>query len=817
MNFEHNSPIPTSADQPLKQSSSFSSIHAHFNKLSVQTGGGNLDNMENSINQGFTRTVNPLSNGVRAPLSRTTSLMDSIGIQRASSPFTPSKRDPFDALQSQDHTLLNSWNHNPTDFPMNNGPVQVPAPLTAQDPMSRIGDFSSALPSNSMMPGYNTTPGTPSTFTGKRFPAFHSPAVALDPMSRQPSQWKYLDHQGNIQGPFDSSNMSLWFRSNYFQPALQICRVGTSPEPLGINNKFIPLGELMAKLNNFTDPFTCFDDIAATATAIPANNNAKPFKSNTNDNNVTPKAKVESDDFTFDEILHLKDSEGGYYHEVAVPVPVNRKHVKKIDYDTIIEDRKLPEIFEIKETLCYHKLDKNGVPIEPASANQPLVQEVKEIEAVKTSVEAVKTSVEAVKTSVEALPVPKEILETKVEETSPSKSAKQTNDDKERKLKEKAELMAKKLLEEQERDELERKKREEQRNLKKQKKLKEQEEKKSKAKKEAEEKVRKAEEKKQKNAEEEDKDGAQNQNQIPKTTVAPWAGKIKEKPSIKAVSIAELQRQEDERQAKVERRKLEEAEKLSQQILKEEREKQQLKSVLTWANNPSSNSVPININIKSQLKKLPIKSSPTTAKASITPVAKEFEDPSFIEEQKKIWEQVQRTSKTKTATTTVSSNANNNAWTTVSSKSAMTTNKNSTRQIGSSTSIPGLKVKSTPVAASIPAAYPGNASISLRRDFLKWCKSQMKLNQGITATNVLEVLLSLPAGPEAKEIIADTIYSNSSMMDGRRFATEFVKRRVACEKEVNDPLSWSEALALPEGNADDWEFQVVSKKKGRRS
>lgn len=92
----------------------------------------------------------------------------------------------------------------------------------------------------------------------------------------------------------------------------------------------------------------------------------------------------------------------------------------------------------------------------------------------------------------------------------------------------------------------------------------------------------------------------------------------------------------------------------------------------------------------------------------------------------------------------------------------------------------------------------------------------MKLGPNVSVTSVLEVLLSLPAGPEAKEIIADTIYSNSSTMDGRRFALEFIKKRIDCEKQIKDPLTWSEALALPEGSDDDWEFQVVSKKKGRK-
>ena len=94
----------------------------------------------------------------------------------------------------------------------------------------------------------------------------------------------------------------------------------------------------------------------------------------------------------------------------------------------------------------------------------------------------------------------------------------------------------------------------------------------------------------------------------------------------------------------------------------------------------------------------------------------------------------------------------------------------------------------------------------------------MKLNAGISTNNVLEVLLSLPPGQESKEIIADTIYSNSAVMDGKRFAAEFTKRCIECEKQPHDPLSWTEALAAlgTDDDNDDWEFQVVSKKKGKK-
>ncbi len=132
------------------------------------------------------------------------------------------------------------------------------------------------------------------------------------------------------------------------------------------------------------------------------------------------------------------------------------------------------------------------------------------------------------------------------------------------------------------------------------------------------------------------------------------------------------------------------------------------------------------------------------------------------------------------------------------------------KQIGSSTVNPIMKARQ-PVNL-----YPGNSSISARQEFIKWCKTQLKLKQGVNAKDVLEVLLSLPAGLEAKEIIADTIYSYSATMDGRRFATEFISKRLECESQIKDPLNWSEVLALPEGSSDDWEFQVVTKKKTRK-
>lgn len=604
------------------------------------------------------------------------------------------------------------------------------------------------------------------------------------------SQWRYVDTQGQIQGPFSSTNMFQWYASGYFQQTLQICRVGTSFEPFGINEKFITLGELLARVNDFQDPFSAFDRLVASvasntgalaAPGLPPGDgiDASLLQQKQPVVKQAPIARVESTDFTHDQILDLKDSDGGRYREVMVQIPVSKRNLEKLDSDVKV-DTTVPS----GQTEIAHEV-----------IHEPVVEPVEEETVPESAVVANSESAKA--------------------------------EDLERKRQRKAEEMAKKLLEEQQRLEEEQKKKEELRKLKKQQKQKP--------------KNVKSESKPEDN---DDKELVQAEITIestaPKAPMAPWAKKVAAVETPK-ISIPELQKKEEQEFAKreQERERLEQAAalKLQEQILKEDKAQQELKSVLTWANKPTP--PPVTVDLKPSLVKTPTlgaKKKTTVAAKSETP--DEFSNPSFLKEQAKLWESAQREKARRQATTTTTTTYtkdSGNDWTTITSKSTHTTSGNNqqkvvnqpksyispdklravggttNKQIGSSTSIPSLKARYT-----APVTYPGNNSISVRQDFLRWCKSQMKLNSGVESKSVLEVLLSLPAGPEAKEIIADTIYSNSSTMDGRRFATEFIKRRVECEKLVKDPLTWSEALALPEGNEDDWEFQVVSKKKGRK-
>ncbi|QLL30871.1 hypothetical protein HG536_0A06860 [Torulaspora globosa] len=584
------------------------------------------------------------------------------------------------------------------------------------------------------------------------------------------SQWRYVDTQGQIQGPFASNSMSQWYASGYFQQSLQISRVGTSFEPFGINDSFITLGELIAKVNDFQDPFLAFDRVLASMNSAAVVAGPGIDMSLLRQQPVAkqaPVARVESTDFTHDQILGLEDSDGGRYREVVVQIPVSKKNLEKLQ----------PEV----------KIDTTVPSGQAELVPAPAVQQEQATDPSTAGTEPVKA------------------------------------EDPELKRQRKAEEMARKLLEEQQRLEEEQKRKEELRKLKKQQKQKT---------------------KSQKFDSKTEESGSTeavhietgSESSAPKTPMAPWAKKagVMETPKI---SIPELQRREEQELAKKqqERQRLEQAAalQLQEQVLKEEKAQKEMKSVLTWANKPAPPPVAVDLKATKSKTTTPGNKKANAAVKDETP--DEFSDPSFLKEQAKLWENAQREKARRQATSaagTIHADSGND-WITISAKSNHSNNNQQkvvnqpksyinpdklravggtvNRQIGSSTSIPSLKAK-----YNAPVAYPGNNSISVRQDFLRWCKSQMKLNPSVEAKSVLEVLLSLPAGPEAKEIIADTIYSNSSTMDGRRFATEFIKRRVECEKLVKDPLTWSEALALPEGNEDDWEFQVVSKKKGRK-
>ncbi len=86
------------------------------------------------------------------------------------------------------------------------------------------------------------------------------------------------------------------------------------------------------------------------------------------------------------------------------------------------------------------------------------------------------------------------------------------------------------------------------------------------------------------------------------------------------------------------------------------------------------------------------------------------------------------------------------------------------------------------------------------------------------------MLLSFPVDPDQStvEIISELIYANSTTLDGRRFAAEFVSRRKVSGVKANSPsgapgkpLSIADVVkSQPKPAQNEWGgFKVVNKKK----
>lgn len=847
------------------------SLNLQFNSLSTSINDNNNTLNNNNINSPIT-SANPSiiddSTGrttpfvPRLPLSRTTSLLDQLNFQPPISPFrnnnnnnNTTNNNSTVSTSANTPTLSNSqlnnvkWNNNNN----NNTFVQ---------------DLHSALNSPHLHNNNNTLQNP-----------LRPPPINIE------SQWKYVDSAMNIQGPFPSSSMFHWHLSGYFPPSLQIMRINTSLDPFNINDKFITLSDLCSKVNDFQNPFMKFDSLTSLFlsnqnlqqqqqsifstdnTSILPTPLSSIDNSTINNNNTTtntdldsdlPLANINSRDYTHDELLNEKFDDGGYYHVVNIRIPTARPNKEILPDSFIIPDPISNDITTTTTNNIINSNDKKQV-VEETIKGPIKVKESIPIDNKKSSTTTTTTTDEIDPTAFSEPEINPDALIDSINKAKEDKKL-----EIERKRKEKADEIARKLVEEQE----EQKKKDELKKLKKQQKqkdkLKQQKQKENKSSTSTTTSNNNSKNINKKNSKKLDlksfgleddiiEDTTTSQQQPSpivsstkeKAPLAPWAKNVPSPDQIENVNIAEVIKNvnSNENNKKIKFRNNKDfnlATRIQSDILKNNVEKKSTN--FTWATNPTPQ--PINVDIKSQLtSKSDNKSSKPTKTLSNDNTLESLNNASFIEEQKLLWARATKQNSENSGTsdsawTTVSSSANNstnsktsdssfknNSKATIQSSAnlnpdklrAVSSNKKNKQQIGSSTINPNLKIKRQTITTSTSStpAYPGNASISIRQTFLKWCKGQMKLNPNVSASSVLEVLFSLPAGTESKEIIADTIYSNSSIMDGRRFATEFIKRRIECEKQVQDPLSWSEVLALPEGNDDDWEFQVV-KKKGKR-
>ncbi|GAA6064119.1 hypothetical protein JCM10212_004966 [Sporobolomyces blumeae] len=119
-------------------------------------------------------------------------------------------------------------------------------------------------------------------------------------------------------------------------------------------------------------------------------------------------------------------------------------------------------------------------------------------------------------------------------------------------------------------------------------------------------------------------------------------------------------------------------------------------------------------------------------------------------------------------------------------------------------------------------------------EFVAWIRQALKGLQ-VPMDEFIQVLLSFPldASSDVLEIISDSVYANSSTLDGRRFANDFATRRKAdvaarypqiisrskLAKVGGAPVSMAQALASqPQAKPQEWSVKVSGgkKKKGAK-
>ncbi|KAJ7655269.1 hypothetical protein DFH06DRAFT_496661 [Mycena polygramma] len=156
-----------------------------------------------------------------------------------------------------------------------------------------------------------------------------------------------------------------------------------------------------------------------------------------------------------------------------------------------------------------------------------------------------------------------------------------------------------------------------------------------------------------------------------------------------------------------------------------------------------------------------------------------------------------------------------------------------------STSIPRANGAAVPRPAPAPVKapaprveeYPAAAS----HEFVRWLNDSLKgLNSSVNVEEIMSMLLSFPLDPDQStvELISDLIYANSTMLDGRRFAAEFVSKRKAdaasrpkgasvSGPNAGKPVSIADVVKSqpkPPASSEWGGFKVVNKKKkGGRS
>lgn len=287
--------------------------------------------------------------------------------------------------------------------------------------------------------------------------------------------------------------------------------------------------------------------------------------------------------------------------------------------------------------------------------------------------------------------------------------------------------------------------------------------------------------------------------------LAPWASqKENEKPSLSLKEIQKLDADRLEKQRQLEQQaRAEQAAKLWAVESSAIQEKVEFPKSSGWATSTTQNVAPIKT--LAEIQKEEAEAAALKARLAKQPGSLPVAKSSFA------------------YALTNSAPKEDHSWVTVASKKQLPVKK-------------ATPIISTPVGAkaspqvlrSVSAARPLTSSINgsaIREDFIIWARNAMSnLYPLVSKNDLLDMFITLPANnPDSSALIAETIYSSSATMDGRRYAQEFMKKRQAVDKQLgtSSDLDWSSSIlssADKSASVDEegWSTNSKSKKKGKK-
>lgn len=290
-------------------------------------------------------------------------------------------------------------------------------------------------------------------------------------------------------------------------------------------------------------------------------------------------------------------------------------------------------------------------------------------------------------------------------------------------------------------------------------------------------------------------------------SVAPWANtKISVKKEQPTVTLKQIQELEAVRLQKLKQMKAETKQEIAlanAMAASKLEDKPQDKATFNWANSPQR----------------------VNAKKTLAEIQKEEEAELLKSKVAKASNAVPKATLAATLASIPPSTENDGPWTTVPTKKVPASKKPiQTQPSLSYSAVSGaIDPQALRGASAQPKHSSGVSSSALKEEVLVWARSAMtNLYPSVSKNDLLEIFTSLPLHQESSQLIAETIYSSSTTMDGRRFAQEFMKRREQVEKKIGSSESWSAEIVSSADNVplvDDegWSTSSKSKKKGRRN